>query len=68
MNTYFFIFLGIAIIGIIGAIINFISALKGRTSFGALFIRHAICAIFWVTGLIGSMVTGIMWTLKYLKS
>lgn len=68
MSTLFFTFLSILIAGVVLAIVNFILGIKGKNSMGGLFIVHGIAVILYIVGFLGSLITGIIWALQYMKS
>lgn len=61
--TLFFVFLVVAVIGLIGAFINMATAMGGDR-FQSLFVVHAICGVFWVIGGLGALITGIIWIVQ----
>jgi hypothetical protein len=67
ITTLFFVFLTIAVLGIVGAIINMIVAMNNRDPFGSvggLAARHMFFGLLWVVGGLGSLISGIIWVVR----
>ena len=69
----FFIFLGIAVLGVIAAFVNMACAVNklgsgGLDGMGKTVILHLVCGLFYVVGAIGTLITGIMWIVTYCKA
>jgi hypothetical protein len=59
------------VFGIIAAFINFIIGAKRMMSddgFSTTFAFHLFFGLFYVLGAIGSLVTGVIWAIQYIKA
>ena len=73
----FFIFLTVAVLGFIAAIVNMALIARSMTKgsflnhdagrFGGNILAHFICGFFYVMGSLGALITGIMWIVTYCK-
>ena len=68
ISTLFFIFLTVAVLGFLAAIVNMACAFKGGDLKTKTFITHFICGAFYVLGSLGAFITGIMWIVTYCKA
>ena len=66
---FFFICLGVALIGIITAFVNMGTAISGRllSAPGKVIVVHIFAGLLYVLGGIGTLAFGIAWIVTYLK-
>ncbi len=70
ISHLFFLFLIVAVIGIIAAFINIATAATRMVNDGDIknvLVVHVIAGLFYVLGGLGAIITGIIWALHYLK-
>lgn len=67
MSTLFFIFLAILVVGLIGAVANMIAISKGKLEMKDGFFAHAILVGVVSIGGLGSLISGVIWAIQYLK-
>jgi hypothetical protein len=69
MSTYFFISLGILILGVVIGLLNFFlaAAMTERRTVGGFIGVHLLAMLCYVVGILGSIGFGIAWIVTYLK-
>lgn len=67
VTTLFFIFLAILVIGIVGAVANLFFSLKSNSDIENMFFGHLIFMLIYVAGLIGCLITGVIWVVNKLS-
>jgi hypothetical protein len=68
MQTYFWISLGVALFGLLGAVANMICIIKGVWISQNSAIAHILFSVCWMIGGISSLVFGILWAIQHFSA
>lgn len=71
VSTLFFIFIGILIIGVIGALLNFLRVTRdpfnSDSGFSSVFFWHVILALLCSLSGLGALISGVVWVVQQFK-